>query len=462
MIHETLQWATAAMHGKLHGDPAAKFSGGSTDTRELAKGEIFFCLKAQRDGHDFAQDALRKECAALVIDRDHQSLLEKFPKGSQAIVVEDTLKALGDLAQAWRRKFSIPIIAIAGSNGKTTTKELTKAVLNTHFKLLATEGNLNNLIGVPKTLFRLGKEHEVAIIEVGMNDFGELARLTEITEPTAGLITNIGMEHLEKLGDLDGVARAEGELFAGLGPDATAIVNMEDARVAQLPTRAKKLGFGSTGSQIWGEVLNAQFKDHRPLALRVHIDQQEASLALQLPGPHNLYNVLAALAVGHYLGISLMEAKAALENFQPAPSRMEMVELTAGRKMIDDCYNANPSSTMAALQTLAQLKGKDEAMAILGEMLELGAYTATGHRQVGQSAAQEKIDHLLAIGEHAGEIRTGAEAAGMPPSAIRIFATPEEALASLASLPERLRWILVKGSRGIHLEKVVKYLKEHF
>ncbi|KAB2837600.1 UDP-N-acetylmuramoyl-tripeptide--D-alanyl-D-alanine ligase [bacterium] len=297
MIQETLQWAADAMGGSFHGShPEAEFRGVCTDTRALKPGEVFFCLVGERDGHNFAAQAVDAGAACVVADEFHRASLESLPARAQAVLVKDTLRALGDLARAWRRRFAVPIVAVAGSNGKTTTKELTKAVLETRIKILATEGNFNNLIGVPKTLFRLEAGHRAAVVETGMNDFGELARLTEIVEPTAGLVTNIGLEHLEKLGDLDGVQRAEGELFAGLAPEAVALVNRLDERVCALPTRARKIYYGKPGDPVWGEVLEGAADAERPLRLKVSVDGETAELALRLPGPHHLSNVLAALA----------------------------------------------------------------------------------------------------------------------------------------------------------------------
>lgn len=463
MIQETLQWAAEATGGTFHGShPGARFTGVCTDTRTLKPGELFFCLLGERDGHDFAARAIDQGAACVIIDRSHQATQGSLPPTAQVLVVDDTLEALGDLAHAWRLRFSIPILAIAGSNGKTTTKELTKCILETRFRVLATEGNFNNLIGVPKTLFRLDETHEVGVIEVGMNDFGELARLTRITRPDAGLITNIGMEHLEKLGDLDGVQKAEGELFENLSPDSVALVNQTDPRVAAIPSAASRIPYGKEGDAVWGEVITCDWNEDRPLRLRVRAGSESAELALHLPGPHHLSNVLAALAVGLWLKVPLAEAKAALEKFQPAPSRGQVLALKSGRRLIDDCYNANPSSTTAALHTLAKLSEKSQSLAVLGDMLELGAATAEGHRMVGESAGKEKIDWLMAVGPNASEILNGARGAGMAPERLRSFATTEEAVASLPELGADIQWILVKGSRGMRLEKIVSYLKERY
>ena len=446
----------------LGSHPEASFRGVCTDTRTLKPGEIFFCLVGERDGHQFAVQAADAGAICIVADEFHRASLESLPAQSQAILVKDTLQALGDLASAWRHRFSIPIIAIAGSNGKTTTKELTKAVLETRLNVMATDGNFNNLIGVPKTLFRLEEGQDVAVVEVGMNDFGELARLAEIVSPTAGLITNIGMEHLEKLGDLDGVQRAEGELFEGLPPTAAALVNRLDSRVLALPTRAQKIFYGGAEDPVWGEVLPSSADPERPLKLKVCVDGESSELSLSIPGPHHLSNVLAALSVGRLLNIPLSEAKRGLEAFRPAPSRGQVLELSSGRRVIDDCYNANPSSTVAALHTLARLKGSTQSLAILGDMLELGEATRPGHRMVGESAAREKTDWLVAVGPNAEEILRGARAQGMPAQRLRAFPDTEGAIAALSDVAPEVRWILVKGSRGMHLEKIVTYLKERY
>ncbi len=446
----------------MGGEPVGKiseeiFSGVSTDTRELKAGELFFCLLGNRDGHDFAKAALKLGASAVVLDRNHLSLAKAA--NAPGILVSDTLLALGDLARAWREKFKAPLLALTGSNGKTTTKELIKTVLSTRYRVLATEGNLNNLIGVPKTLFRISEPDEIIVVEMGMNDFGEIARLTEISQPTLGLITNIGLAHLEKLGGIDGVARAKGELFAGLSPQATALVNLADSRVAKLPSRAKKEGYGTPESGLWGEVLPGHAQDPIPLRVRIHMDPAEEILAMGLPGEHNLENILAALAVGRHFGISLAEAKGALENFSAAPSRMELIEIPGGIKLIDDCYNANPTSTQAALKTLARMKEKGRALAILGDMLELGDFAAQGHRMVGEEVGRQKIDFLLSIGQFSEDILQGARDAGMPEDRLNGFGDTDSALNALRQLPESVDWILVKGSRGSHLEKLVNFLK---
>ncbi|MDX1386290.1 MAG: UDP-N-acetylmuramoyl-tripeptide--D-alanyl-D-alanine ligase, partial [bacterium] len=328
MINESIHWATHTMGGELiRGPGEGSFRGVSTDTRDLSPGELFFCLVGERDGHEFAPQAAEKGAAAIVLDRDHQDLEKTLAPSVAILRVPDTLRALGDLAQGWRRRFYIPLVGLSGSNGKTTYKELFRAILATRFSVLATEGNFNNLIGVPKTLFRLSPEDEIAVIEMGMNDYGEIHRLTEITEPSVGLITNVAEAHLEKLGDVQGVAKAKGELFAGLSPEANALVLESEPAVASIPTRAHRIPLGTRDTDLWGEVLNGSSPDPSLLKLKIHHGDRSDEVHLKLPGAHNLNNALLALAVGRFFKIPWEEAKKALEDFSGAPSRMELVHL---------------------------------------------------------------------------------------------------------------------------------------
>lgn len=449
------------MGGELVQGPGnVAFQGVSTDSREQSEGELFFCLLGERDGHEFALQAVQKGACAVVIDQNHLEVKDKLPVSFPLISVKDTLRALGDLAQGWRRRFSIPVVGLTGSNGKTTTKELIRSILSTKFRVMATEGNFNNLIGVPKTLFRLSPQNEIAVIEMGMNDYGEIHRLTEITEPTLGLITNVAEAHLEKLGDVQGVAKAKGELFAGLNPAATALVLVSEPAVAAIPTPAKRVPLGTPDTDLWGEVLPEGTQDPTTLKLKIHHNGRSDIIHLKLPGAHNLNNVLLALGVGRFFHIPWEDAKRALEEFSGAPSRMELVRLPDNRHLLDDCYNANPASTRAALKTLAHLKGKDRALAVLGEMKELGEYSQTGHHRVGEEVARQKIEHLVAIGEMGPLILEGAKRAGMPDQSMQYYPNVESAIEDLGSFPSEARWILIKGSRTNHLEKLVSAIKK--
>lgn len=462
MIRQSLEWAAQNMgassfpQGKNH-----TFHGVSTDTRELNEGELFFCLQGTQDGHTYANKALEKGAAAIVIDEQHTELQTQL-LSEKVIVVSDTLRALGDLAQAWRKQFQIPVIAITGSNGKTTTKELVHALLRNRYQVLATEGNFNNLIGVPKTLFRLGAEHQIAVVEMGMNDFGEIARLTEIAQPTHALITNIGAAHLEKMQDLAGVAQAKGELFLGLSPQATAIVNVRDPWIAKMKTSAKKILIGTPETELWGEVFDGPPKPGRPLHFRIHQDKESYTLDLKIPGQHHLDNVLLALAIAKEFQIPIKEAKKSLENFQLKASRLELVEFDEGPHIIDDSYNANPTSMIAALRTLSDLKRQGKALAILGDMAELGASTQKGHEEVGREAAEQGIDYLIAIGQHAADTLRGAQEAGFSQSCLRSYPNIEKAKPDLEEMLKNFQWILVKGSRASHLENLIQWFKEKY
>lgn len=449
------------MGGELLGDSGGtSFSGVSTDTREMKRGNLFFCLVAGRDGHEFAPQARSQGAPAVVVDRSHHAEKNVDAAGGPTLVVEDTLRALGDLAHAWRKRFAIPILALTGSNGKTTTKELIKAVLGTRYRVMATEGNFNNLIGVPKTLFRLGEGEEIAVIEMGMNDFGEIHRLTEITQPTMGLITNVAPAHLEKLKDVAGVAKAKGELFAKLTDSDWAVINQKDPLVVKLPTAARKIPVGTPESGLWGDVLPEQNDDGYPLHMRINYYGQEIPLRMKLPGPHNLDNVLLTLAVADQFEIPVASTRKALENFQPAPSRMQWVRLSSGLGLLDDCYNANPASTMAALITLQGLKRSGKSLAVLGDMNELGDYRIEGHRQVGEAAARSGVDYLVTVGPSGKETLAAARKGGMKAEQIREYPDVTAALELLKDWPRDVRWVLVKGSRTGHLEKLVSLIKE--
>ncbi len=460
MIEASLQWAADAM-GAI-GNPSLlkeSFRGVCTDTRDLKEGQLFFCLLGNRDGHDFAATAIKQGARALVIDQAHHEALHKSSPLPH-LVVKDTLYALGELARAWRQKFSIPVIGLTGSNGKTTTKELLKALLDQQYQALATQGNFNNLIGVPKTLFGLDSHHEIAVVEMGMNDFGEIRRLTEISQPTLGLITNIGAAHLEKLGNLDGVAQAKGELFSGLNPEALAIVNMKDPYISKLATPAKKFCIGTPETKHWGEILPTDSPNPLPQRIKIHWEGEIQELQLALPGAHQLDNLLLAIACAKQFNVTWEHIRKGLNNFRTAPSRMEIAPLSEDRWLLDDCYNANPASTTAAIDTLAQMKARQPGMVILGDMNELGDQTVSGHRQIGKTVSQSGIEHLIAVGKFSSETRMGAMEGGMSSGQIQTFPQVESITHPEKIIPSEVRWILIKGSRTNHLEKLVALMKE--
>ncbi len=430
-------------------------TGVSTDTRQLKSGDLFFCLIGIRDGHAFAKEALQKGAVAIVIDQAHQYLVDQLQQ--PCLVVPDTLRALGDLAHHWRKQFNIPVVAITGSNGKTTTKNLCATVVATQYRCLATDGNFNNLIGMPLTLFRLNNSHQVAIIEMGMNDFGEIARLAEIAAPTIALITNVGPAHLEKLESVEGVAKAKGELFAAMGPHHLAIVNVDDPHVSKLPTRASKFTFGvTTKAQLMADQVVACADGTE---MKIKYQQETFNLKLKLVGSHNAYNALAALALCIPLHINMQNACKALAAYEGRDHRLELIPLKNGLQLIDDCYNANPLSMEKALQTLHDIKGKKRALVILGEMFELGQHTELEHQLLGKCVAFFQMDGFWAVGPFAELMTQAAMQAGMAMTQVFASKDPEAGFDKLKLWLEQVDYVLVKGSRGAHLERVVDYIK---
>ncbi|MCB1215383.1 MAG: UDP-N-acetylmuramoyl-tripeptide--D-alanyl-D-alanine ligase, partial [Deltaproteobacteria bacterium] len=421
----------------------------------LAPKELFFCLRGKQDGHDFAKEAILKGAIGLVAEKSQASKIKSQCPNTPLLLVENSLKALGDLAQAYRKKFSIPILAITGSHGKTTTKDLTKTLLENYFKVHATYGNFNNLIGVPKTLFHLNPNHEVALIEMGMNDFGEIARLTQITQPTAGLITRIAPAHLEKLKSIQGVALAKSELFSGLDPKATALINLRDPWIAKMNTPAKKEYYGNQESDLWGEAQISYQKGKLGTEFKI----KQNSVHLPLLGIHHLDNVLSALAIGRHLGIQPEKGLQALKDFKGSTGRMEVLELGEGRLLLNDAYNANPESMLSALITLKSLGKNKKNLAILGSIAELGETSSQAHKNIGQEVAKLELDALISLGPEGKLIDQGAMQAGMPSKQRKSFTTVQEALNLGTDFFKNFDYILLKGSRVNQLEKLIPKIK---
>jgi UDP-N-acetylmuramoyl-tripeptide--D-alanyl-D-alanine ligase len=375
------------------------------------------------------------------------------------LVVDDTTKALGDLAAYYRAKFKIPFIAIAGSNGKTTTKNMISAVLGTKYNVLATEGNLNNQIGVPQTLFRLADSHDVAVVEIGTNHFGELAYLCKILAPTHGLITNIGHEHLEFFRTLDGVAKAEGELITWLrSRKGTFFLNKDDGRLVK-QTRVSKgmkvipFGFRARATAVKGTL--ASVNEHGCARLKVrHKAGTISTIQLGVPGEQNAANALAAATVGVALKVPAKSIAKALESFVPAGKRSELIRLN-GLTVINDTYNANPDSVLAALKTMRSMTVNGRRIAVLGDMLELGVTAEQEHRAVGKSLSRNKVDCLFTFGEFTKHTSDAA--------AVRVkkhFATKAALAEELALLVRDGDVVLVKGSRGMKMEEIVAALQQ--
>ena len=437
------------------------FQGISTDSRTLREGELFIALRGPRfDGHDYATEALEKNARGIVIEEGR--LFDARWNGYRSravIVVKDTLRALGDMARERRARFGIPVVALTGSNGKTTTKEMISSCLETRLPVLKTKGNLNNLIGLPLTLLNLTEREKIAVLEMGMNVPGEIRRLTEIADPDVGLITNIQMVHLQGIGSLEKLKEEKGELFRRMRQDGTIVVNRDDSRVAELSNEFSggKITFGVEGhADVMAKEI--QLRGTEGTSFTVVSGGQEAEVKLPLVGRQFVPNALSAIAVGTLFGIDLSESKEALEHFQPAPMRMEVWPLGGGKTLINDTYNANPRSMEVALETLAELKGSGRAIAVLGDMLELGAFSESAHRQLGLKIGKLSIDFLIALGEKAQTVVESAVRHGVQREQAKVAANPSEAISILTDWLREGDWILVKGSRGMAMEKIAEGL----
>jgi UDP-N-acetylmuramoyl-tripeptide--D-alanyl-D-alanine ligase len=454
----TLKEVITAINGEWIGqtDPTQICpTGGDRDNRTLKKGELFFALPGEHvDGHQFIDAALDKGASAVIVSRHWFEEQTQRPS-KPLIVVNAPDLAMGDLARAYRKQFDIPVIGITGSNGKTTTKDMIAAVLRTQYNTLATEGNLNNHLGVPLTLFRLNAQHEVAVIEMGISNFGEMRYLCDIAQPTIGIITNVGPTHLEFLGSVEGVAKAKGELLEYLDESSMTILNLDDLLLSKerVKVKGRLLGFGiERNSQFRGEGL------HLNQGRRGHFTLQGRFFQLSVPGRHNVYNALAAATAGVALGVPLENAAQALANFKPTKLRSQVL-LQNGLQLINDSYNANPASMRAALDILEHIdlpKG-GRRIAVLGDMRELGDGTDQAHQDLGKEAAP-KVDALFALGDHAHLVVDGAQSEDPSPPVSQAFTDSEKLITTLKNFITPGDTLLVKGSRGLAMEHIVEAL----
>jgi UDP-N-acetylmuramoyl-tripeptide--D-alanyl-D-alanine ligase len=460
----TIEEVLKATGGKLlQGKGNAFFQGISTDSRTVAEGELFIALKgSQFDGHHYALEALQKKAGGVLIEEDKVGDIRWNGYRSRAVItVKDTLSALGDMARDWRRKYGTPVVALTGSNGKTTTKEMVAACLETTFPILKTKGNLNNLIGVPLTLLTLTEKERVAVLEMGMNVPGEIRRLTEMAEPDVGLITNIQKVHLEGVGSLERLKEEKGELFRRMRRDGTILVNQDDPRVIDLASDypGQKITFGiEHPAEVMAKEIRLRGAEGTSFTLILEGEVME--IRLRLLGRHFVSNALSAIAVACLFGVEVKQAKEAMENLPPFPMRMEVVPLKGGKTLINDAYNANPYSMELALETLVEVKGKGRAIAVLGDMLELGNFTMEAHQRIGQKVRELSIDFLFALGEEAPIVVESAIRHGFPMERARVVESHSESISLLRQMIQNGDWILVKGSRRMAMEKIVEGLTE--
>lgn len=463
----TLNDVVEAVNGRqLSGSDAVSISGVSTDSRTMRAGELFVPLKGERfDGHDFVAAAVAQGAAAVLIQADRiEKVAAEFgadpPRRVAFVAVEDTLVALLQLAAWHRRQFCGPVVAVTGSNGKTTTKDMIAAVLAEKGPVLATAGNLNTEIGVSLTLLRREPQHEYIVVEMGMRGLGQIADLVSVARPTVGVVTNVGPVHLELLKTMEAVTAAKRELVEGLPAAGTAVLNADDPRVAGMASAsaAEVITYGCRAAA------DVRGKDIRSLgehgvAFTLWHGGQHVEVHLPIIGRHNVYNALAAAAVGLTCGLDLESIARGLAGFTASAMRMQLERLPTGITVLNDAYNASPASMRAALETLTDLPA-DRRIAVLGDMLELGHDSEAEHTAIGRLVAALPVDLLLTVGHHGGRIADGARSGGFPADCIVRVHDALEAADRVRALAQAGDVILVKASRGLQLEQVVNALKE--
>lgn len=450
----TLEKIAEVTHGKYYGPLLKRYeriSGVTTDSRSVSEGDLFVCIKGARaDGHDFARQAAFDGAVCRLSEKE---LRDGYPY----VRVDSTLQAMKDLAEWYRGLFHVPVVGIIGSVGKTTAKELTAAVLGREKAVLKTPANLNNELGVPITLMGLREEHEAAVVEMGISDFGEMRRLAKMVRPDIVVFTGIGYCHLERLGDLEGVLRAKSEVFEYMDEDGVAILNGDDELLKKFYPKTRRLTFGTGKDNDYRaeRVENLGFD-----GVSCDIVGPDLSIFTLIPafGTHIVYGALAAAAVGRTLGISPESILRGLADYRPVGGRANVRD-TGVITVIDDCYNANPNSMAAAIRSLSSIRALSNKMgkriAILGDMLELGVDSPELHRKMGELAAEKGIDMLIAIGADARYIYEGYAASKRGG---RYYRTREELFPELESLINAGDVVLVKASHSMGFDEIVKRL----
>jgi len=430
-----------------------QLSGVSIDSRTLARGELFVAIAGPRfDGHDYLDDAARRGAAAALVHKEVAA-----PEGLELVRVPDTTRALADLARHTRLAASIPVVGITGSTGKTTTREMTAAILETRGPVLKTEGNLNNQYGLPLTLLRLRPEHTAAVLELGMSAAGELRTLTDVARPDVAVITNVAPVHLEFFDSVDAIAAAKAEILEGLPPGGAAVLNGDDPRL-------RRIGEARRGHTLWfgrDRAFDVSAEGWRGTAFGMRfvlrVGGRSVDVALPLGGLHMLADYLAAAAAAHALGTPAEEIAAAALRMKAARHRGEVLRLAQGVTLLDDCYNSNPVAAEAAVATLGMAGGR-RRVAVLGDMLELGPTAAEIHRTTGGRVA-EMLDVLVAVGPLSVHFLEGAARGA---AALVHFPDSAAAAAAVSGLVRAGDAVLVKGSRGVRLEAVVEALVRDF
>jgi UDP-N-acetylmuramoyl-tripeptide--D-alanyl-D-alanine ligase len=445
-------------------DLLARMVGVSIDSRSLVRGELFVALQGpNHDGHNFLGAAFDAGAGAAIVAGERLAGCPDALRG-QLIAVGDTLVALQELARAVRRAWGRRIVAVTGSVGKTTTKEILAALLGAQFRVLKSEGNLNNEYGLPLALLRLESEHEAAVVELGMSHRGELRRLAEIAEPEVGVVTRVAPVHLEFFSSVDEIALAKRELIEGLaGPDPVAVLNADDPRVLRFSeiARGRVLTFGcAAGAQFRAEGI--EDRGAEGTAFEFVSPQGRAPLTLPLPGRHNVENALAALAAASVWGVTAADAALVFPRLAAGEMRGRLLRFAAGFAVINDSYNSNPVALGAMTELLTRTSGYRRRILAAGEMRELGHDSPRLHREAGRTAALQNVDWVVGVQGDAAELVEGAMEAGLPAERALFFATSSDAAAFLAEMVHPGDLLLVKGSRGVKMERVVEALRARY
>ena len=446
----------SALNGRLmNSGRDLTVSGVSIDSRRINPGDMFIALQGESfDGHEFINKAIENGAALVVVHKQLSGCSIPY------ILVEDTLKALQDIARYYRNKFNMPFVAITGSSGKTTTKDMIASVLSQKFKVLKTEGNFNNAIGLPLTLLKLQYSHEIAVLEMGMNSIGEISLLSDIVRQDVGVISNVGTAHIEKLGSRENILKAKLEIFSYFDSGNIAVINGDNDMLAAFDS--EKYEVVRYGLKDSNDIYAYRIKEkgEKGIDFTVDLEGVPSVFTVMLPGIHNVYNALSAIAVARLFGMEEEDIRKGLISFKPSKMRMDIINLSGGVKLINDVYNANPESMKAAIDVLRSLKSDGRNICILGDMLELGDFSAEEHYKIGEYAASSGVNVLVAAGSFSGDMKRGASASGMNSKSIYAFHETEEILASLEGIIKPGDTVLLKGSRRMKMECIVDYLRE--
>jgi len=453
----SLKFVADACAGEIRrGQPVALVTGVSTDSRQVKAGDLFFAIKGERfDGHEFIDQVASKGVTGVVVEK--KKIPAQLPHCA-VLVVDDARAAFGKLAAAYRKDFTLPVIAVGGSNGKTTTKELLASVLRRKFSTLWSEASFNNDIGVPATLLRLKESYQAAVLEAGTNHPGELGPLVRMIRPQFGVLTNIGREHLEFFGDVAGVAQEEGWLAELLPVGGKLVINGDNAWTEQIITRTKakvvRVGLGEKND--WRAKKLRLDKSGVTFQMEAPVKELSGEYRVNLLGRHQVTNALLAIAMGAELGLSYLELSEGLTACQPPKMRLQFWE-SNGVRVLDDAYNANADSTIAALETLCDLPLQGRRVAVLGDMGELGAHSEAAHKEVGKRAAELGIGQLFTVGKMSAATAQAARDAGL--TRVIEFSDVEAAVRAVKNFLKSGDVVLLKASRASRLERIAETLK---